>query len=287
MRPGGNRPLGIRRVEGEDPEGVMARDQRRAPHPRRLDVRHAEPGPGGHGLPDRLEPERAEQRAEVLDLAGLCEQLPQHRGPLGRDGAKMPVEISKLGTAVLQGGANGCEMRDARWGCVASHLTSRLSHLGLYVPFLSRIAPFTRRGPMRPEIKSGKSEVMSPFTVCASTSVERVGGRVTVIPPFTVRNSRSPDQSARPSAATIEPFTVVAAARPMVERLMRPFTVVASTFAPTPSASTWPLTVRAESSTPAGTRTVKSTTTSLWSVLDWPPPPGVQSFASWACRGVG
>ena len=45
------------------------------------------------------------------------------------------------------------------------------------------------------------------------------------MPPFTVRNATSSDQSARPSSAEIEPFTVVASAYPVVDTRTLPFTV--------------------------------------------------------------
>ena len=41
---------------------------------------------------------------EILDSVGPGEQLPQHQQPLGWDGAKMPDENSRLGTAERQVG---------------------------------------------------------------------------------------------------------------------------------------------------------------------------------------
>src|SRR6266571_4489459 len=72
------------------------------------------------------------------------------------------------------------------------------------------IVPVTRRGPSLPVTISGKSVKISPFTVSARTSAERLGGRSSVMPPFTVRNSTPFVQLAFPIAATIDPFTVVA-----------------------------------------------------------------------------
>src|SRR6266550_3208529 len=68
---------------------------------------------------------------------------------------------------------------------------------------------------------------------------------------------------------------------------MPPFTVYALTVPPRPSASTSPFTVLAYSSRLAGSRTVKSTVTSLFSVfaLQWSP--GSQVFSCRARRPVG
>src|SRR3989441_13113687 len=68
------------------------------------------------------------------------------------------------------------------------------------------IMPVTRRGPSLPVTVSGKSVKISPFTVSARTSAERLGGRSSVMPPFTVRYSTPSVQLAFPIAATIDPF---------------------------------------------------------------------------------
>ena len=56
-------PLGILRLEAEHPVGLVACHQGRAPYARRYSLGGAEPGPGWHGLPRRLEPERAKKVA--------------------------------------------------------------------------------------------------------------------------------------------------------------------------------------------------------------------------------
>src|SRR6184192_4602633 len=125
-------------------------------------------------------------------------------------------------------------MRDA-FGHHASRIPPR------YVLFLNLMEPFTVerescrpplpmvpcrcRGPNLPVTRRGKSVTRSPFTVEARTSVERSEGRSSVMPPFTVVNSTPSLQLARPSEATIEPFTVVASAYPVVDTCTLPFTV--------------------------------------------------------------
>src|SRR5207245_5598214 len=141
------------------------------------------------------------------------------------------------------------------------------------------IVPFMRRGPNFPVIVRGKSVSISPFTVVALTSVERSAGRSSVIPPFTVAKSSASVHVAFPIDATIEPFTVRASAYPVVEIRMLPFTVVASTSLERFAASTLPFTVAPRKRTPSGTRTVKSTRTSLFRVLVWSCSPGSQVFS--------
>ena len=126
---------------------------------------------------------------------------------------------------------------------------------------------------------SGKSVSMSPFTVLARTSVETLGGRLRVIPPFTVWNSSASVHCARPIDAVIEPFTVEASALPDVDTRMLPFTLCASTSPDRLAASTSPLTVWPAKRTPAGTRTVKFTLTSLSCVLMRPCSPVSQVFS--------
>src|SRR3989454_9162253 len=74
------------------------------------------------------------------------------------------------------------------------------------------IVPRRLRGPSRPVTMRGKSVWMSPLTVLVRTSVARPAGRSSVIPPLTVRNSSASLHVARPSEATISPFTVCASA---------------------------------------------------------------------------
>src|SRR5439155_7226143 len=113
---------------------VVPRDQCRTPHSRRLRPGLAEPGPGWHGFPHPLEPERAKEVAKIIDLLGAGEKLPQHHGPLGRDAPKVVLRARALGTGMLPGGANRCGMRDARCEmrdarCEMRDLPSPIPHL--------------------------------------------------------------------------------------------------------------------------------------------------------------
>ena len=64
--------------------------------------------------------------------------------------------------------------------------------------------PDTRRGPNRPRTVTGKSLMMSPFTVDARSSAFTSEGRSRLISPFTVEKETSSPQSALPIEASIE-----------------------------------------------------------------------------------
>src|SRR5439155_411992 len=113
-------------------------------------------------------------------------------------------------------GALGESLRGAARGPLGILRLEAEHPVGLVTRHQSRppfpMVPGTRRGPSLPGTISGKSVKISPFTVSARTSAERLGGKSSVMPPFTVRNSTPSVQLAFPIAATIDPFTVVASA---------------------------------------------------------------------------
>ena len=76
----------------------------------------------------------------------------------------------------------------------------------------------------------------------------------------------------------IAPFTVSASARPAAEIVTPPFTVYASASAGSAFAWMLPFTVRPTKRMPAGTRTVKSTFTSLSFAFMRPLSPGRHSL---------
>src|SRR5712692_1275204 len=76
----------------------------------------------------------------------------------------------------------------------------------------------------------------------------------------------------------MEPFTVLPSAQPVVEMRILPLTVWASTSPASDAASTSPFTARPMNCTPAGTRTVNSTLTSLLLTFIRPPEPGWHSL---------
>src|SRR5256886_9134710 len=184
-------------------------------------------GSGWHGLPRRVKPERPKEVAKIVDLLGAGEKFPQHAGTPGSEGANLAPVLLRLGTGVLRGGSNYCGSREPGAGSGTAP-RSLLPAPNRQVLFLSRIEPFTvsrasrrpplpivpcrLRGPRRPVTMSGKSVWMSPLTVLARTSVDRPAGRSRGIPPLTVRSSRAWHHVARPSDATISPFTVCASA---------------------------------------------------------------------------
>src|SRR2546425_3429666 len=139
-------------------------------------------------------------------------------------------DVAKGGESMRNG---ECGMRNDTATLVAATILAllfRIPHSALRIQelFLNLMLPFTvssarrrpplpivprrLRGPSRPVTMRGKSVWMSPFTVLARTSVERPAGRPSVIPPLTVRNSSASLPVARPSEATISPFTVCASA---------------------------------------------------------------------------
>src|SRR6266566_4303456 len=289
-----DRPLGVAGLDREHAERLMTRHQRRSDDARRFCLGRTEPGSGWHGLPRRVKPERPKKVAKIVDLLGAGEKVSQHHGTPGSETTKVGRDGGGLGTAMLRGGANYCGSREPGAGSRQSY-GSRLPAPVLYVLFLSLIEPFTvssanrrpplpivpcrRRGPRRPVTMSGKSVTMSPLTVLARTSVDRVAGRSSVMAPFTVRKSSASVHVARPIDATMEPFTVCASAYPDVEIRMLPFTVFACTSLARLAASTSPFTVVPTNRTSAGTRTVKSTVTSLSCTFMWPPSPASQVFS--------
>ena len=96
--------------------------------------------------------------------------------------------------------------------------------------------------------------------------------------PLTVSNAKSSANSVAPILAEMEPFTVVALARPVVVMSMLPFTVTAQRSLSRSTALTDPLMVLATSRTPLGTRTMNFTFTSLLRTFMRPPSPGSQAF---------
>src|SRR2546430_10332929 len=216
----------------------MTRHQRRSDDARRFCLGRTEPGSGWHGPPRRVKPERPKKVAKIVDLLGAGEKVSQHHGTPGSETTKVGRDGGGLGTAMLRGGANQCGMANAEcgmarrpsWRVATLALLFRIPHSALRIQeiFLSLIEPFTvssanprppppivprrLRGPSRPVTMSGKSVWMSPLTVVARTSVDRPAGRWSVIAPLTVRNSRASLHVARPSEATISPFTVCASA---------------------------------------------------------------------------
>src|SRR4051812_46702983 len=90
--------------------------------------------------------------------------------------------------------------------------------------------PFRDLFPFRFVTFNGKSELMDPFRVSASTAALKLAGRSRLISPFTVLKLRDLGQLPSPRRATISPFTVDASAYPVVEIFMLPFTVRVETF---------------------------------------------------------
>ena len=82
----------------------------------------------------------------------------------------------------------------------------------------------------------------------------------------------------------MDPLTVEARPPPVVEKVTEPLTVVSVTSPFSRVASISPLTVLPTSATPAGTRTVKRTLTSLFCTFIRPPSPGRHSFGRWPSR---
>src|SRR5207249_2114416 len=70
---------------------------------------------------------------------------------------------------------------------------------------------------------SSKSTAIRPLTVRASTAVLAARGRASVMLPFTVWKEAASFQSVRPSAASIDPFTVSASSAPSVNSFTEPF----------------------------------------------------------------
>src|SRR2546426_3888180 len=224
---------------GPPAPGRVPRSRTRGTH------RVAPPGPRGSRPPLRPGPDRARVRAARAPTPRET-RAPQ-RGGEDRRSARCGREVLAAPRDPWfgddQGGAMrgwityrdvakgtrllpGCEMRDAGWERHRTHLASRIPCS--YVLFLSLMLPFTvssasrrpplpivprrLRGPSRPVTMRGKSVWMSPLTVLARTSVDSPAGRSSVIPPLTVRNSSTSLHVARPSEATISPFTVCASA---------------------------------------------------------------------------
>src|SRR5579871_246926 len=125
----------------------------------------------------------------------------------------------------------------------------------------------------------GKSVAMRPFTVLACSVAPALAGSSRSILPLTVSNSMGVVPAVCPRRALIVPFTVFASAQPDVLIRIFPFTVCAVTSLARDSASTSPFTDLPTNFTPAGTRTVNSTRTSLLLVFMRPLEPGAHSLA--------
>src|SRR4029450_2178239 len=105
-------------------------------------------------------------------------------------------------------------------------------------------------------------------------------GSRTVMLPLTVRNSSDSVQVDAPTDAPIDPFTVTAAAVPVVSTAIRPLTVSTAASLRSALASMLPFTVFPKNRTPSGTLTVNSTLTSLSFTFMCPALPGRHSFGS-------
>src|SRR5262245_8059322 len=272
----------VARLEGDHPVRLVPRDQLGGGDSSSAHFDRAEPGPGWYGLPRRVIAEHAKEVAKIGDLLGAGEKLPEHHGPLGSKGPKMRSGAPGLGTGVLQAGSKRRGAYDALRS-VMLPFTVRSSSERPPDP----IVPRRCRGPNLPVTVSGKSVSRSPFTVSARTSALRFAGSVSVMPPFTVVNRATDCQSLRPIDARIEPFTVVASTCPAAVTSTLPFTVLTSASAPRLSAWRSPFTVRPSKLMPGGSLIVKSTSTSLLSVLEDQSSPGSQLFSRRARRGVG
>ena len=67
-----------------------------------------QPRPGWYGLPRRLIAEHAKQVAEIRDLLGPSEKLPQHRGPVGWHGPTVAPTARMTGIRTLRSVSNEC-----------------------------------------------------------------------------------------------------------------------------------------------------------------------------------
>ena len=109
-----HRTVGIGGSEREHTEGGVARHQHDTRHARRLHVGLAQPGPGWHVLPRRLEAERPKKVAKIVDPLGAGEQLAQHHGPLTKEGAMVRGPASKTGTGLARRGPEFCGKRPGK-----------------------------------------------------------------------------------------------------------------------------------------------------------------------------
>ena len=73
--------LRIGGLHGVDTKRAMSSDERRSRYARRLARGCAEPGAGWHVFPHHFVAERAKQLAEIVDLPGAGENVPQHPNP--------------------------------------------------------------------------------------------------------------------------------------------------------------------------------------------------------------
>ena len=149
------------------------------------------------------------------------------------------------------------------------------------------MVPSRRRREMRPVTVSGKSVEMSPFTVCGLDVGAEVRGQREIDAAVDGAELQRVVPVGAAQLARIVPLTVVARPDADVEKLTDPLTVLSAIGPLRRVASTSPLTVVPIKRTPAGTRTVKCTVTSLFWTFIRPSLPGRALVGALRRRGSG